>query len=297
MQIENISDTARWMAYVRALESDRPDALFHDPYSRQLAGALGEAIAKDIGDVAMITNGIAVRTAVLDQLILQVVHRDKVDLVLNIGSGLDTRPWRLALPAGLRWMDVDLPAILGHKVGVVRPEHANCRYDALAANILDPSQRAAVFAQCAAVRRVLVVTEGLLVYLKPSVVEALARDLRDQSSCLWWLTDLTGPRALQMLRRVWEPKLRGAKFRFGPADSVEFFARLGWREHSFHSSQEEARRLNRGTRTPLLSRLALMLASNSFREELRRLSGVALLVRDTTLGSGGEGTQPASTAG
>jgi O-methyltransferase involved in polyketide biosynthesis len=194
-------------------------------------------------------------------------------------------------------MDVDLPAILGHKVGVVRPEHANCRYDALAADILDPSHRASVFAQCAAVRRVLVVTEGLLVYLKPSDVEALARDLRDQSSCMWWLTDLTGPRALQMLRRVWEPKLRGAKFRFAPADSVEFFARLGWREHSFHSSQEEARRLNRGTRTPLLSRLALMLASNSFREEFRRLSGVALLVRDTTLASGRGNPQPASPAG
>jgi methyltransferase (TIGR00027 family) len=282
MQIENISDTARWMAYVRAIESDRPDALFHDPYARQLAGASGEAIAKEIGDVEMITNGIAVRTAVLDQLILQMVYRDEVDLVLNIGSGLDTRPWRLGLPAGLRWLDVDLPAILDHKVGIVRPERASCQYDALAANILDRSHRAAVSAHCAAARHVLVVTEGLLVYLKPSQVETLARDFRDRSSCMWWLTDLTGPRALQMLRRVWEPKLRGAEFRFAPADSVGFFARLGWREHSFHSSQEEARRLNRAAPTPWFSRLALMLASNSFREEFRRLSGVALFARDTT---------------
>jgi O-methyltransferase involved in polyketide biosynthesis len=133
----------------------------------------------------------------------------------------------------------------------------------------------------------LVVTEGLLVYLKPAEVEALARDLREKSSCAWWLTDLTGPRALEMLRRVWEPRLRGARFRFAPADSVAFFARLGWREQSFHSSQEEARRLNRSTRTPLLSRLALMLASNSFREEFRRLSGVALLARDTAPAAGG----------
>jgi O-methyltransferase involved in polyketide biosynthesis len=219
---------------------------------------------------------------VLDQLILQMVRLDEVDLVLNIGSGLDTRPWRLDLPAGLRWLDVDLPAILGYKAGILRPEHAHCQYDALAANILDAGQRAGVFAHCAAARHVVVVTEGLLVYLKPSQVEALARDLREKSSCMWWLTDLTGPRALQMLRRVWEVKLRGAQFHFAPADSVEFFARLGWREHSFHSSHEEARRLNRGTRTPLLSRLALMLASRSFREEFRRLSGVALLARDTT---------------
>jgi methyltransferase (TIGR00027 family) len=282
MQIQNISDTARWMAYIRAIESDRPDALFRDPYARELAGTLGAAIAKEIGDLQMIANGIAVRTAVLDQLILQVVERDEVDLVLNIGSGLDTRPWRLGLPAGLRWLDVDLPAILDHKVGIVRPERASCQYDALAADILEGGHRAVVSAHCASARCVLVVTEGLLVYLKPSQVETLARDLRDKSSCMWWLTDLTGPRALQMLRRVWEPKLRGAQFRFAPADSIEFFGRLGWHEHSFHSSHEEARRLNRATRTPWLSRLALMLASEAFREEFRRLSGVALLSRDTT---------------
>ena len=36
MLIENISDTARWMAYVRALESARPDALFHAPFTAVL---------------------------------------------------------------------------------------------------------------------------------------------------------------------------------------------------------------------------------------------------------------------
>ena len=293
MLMENISETARWMAYIRALESDRPDALFRDPYSRELAGALGEAMAREIGDLEMITKGIAVRTAVLDRLILQVIQQEQVDLVMNIGSGLDTRPWRLPLPAGLQWLDVDFPAILGHKAAVLPPEQARCRYDALAANILDTGQRAAVFAHAASFRRVLVVTEGLLVYLKPADVERLARDLREESSSLWWLTDLTGPRALQMLRRVWEPRLRGAQFRFAPADSVAFFARLGWREQSFHSSQEEARRLNRSTRTPLLSRLALMLASNSFREEFRRLSGVALLARDAAAASDRRGPAPA----
>jgi O-methyltransferase involved in polyketide biosynthesis len=38
MPIENISDTARWIAYVGALESARPDALFHDALAQRLAG-------------------------------------------------------------------------------------------------------------------------------------------------------------------------------------------------------------------------------------------------------------------
>lgn len=270
------------MAYVRALESDRSDALFRDPYARQLSGALGEAIARELGDIEMVANGIAVRTAVLDQLILQIVHRDQIDLVVNIASGLDTRPWRLQLPTGLRWMDVDLPPILDHKARILPASGAHCRYEPLPADILDPSHRAAALAHCESARRALVVTEGLLVYLKPHDVKALANDLHRHPSCICWLTDLTGPRALQMLRRVWQPRMGAAEFKFAPADSVAFFGRLGWREHSFHSSQEEARRLNRGTRTPWLSRLALMLAKDSFREEFRRLSGIAVLVRDTT---------------
>ena len=36
--IENISDTARWMAYVCALESARPDALFHVAFAQRVAG-------------------------------------------------------------------------------------------------------------------------------------------------------------------------------------------------------------------------------------------------------------------
>src|SRR5437764_449135 len=39
--ISSVSDTARWVAMYRAMESERPDALFHDPYARRLAGDAG----------------------------------------------------------------------------------------------------------------------------------------------------------------------------------------------------------------------------------------------------------------
>jgi methyltransferase (TIGR00027 family) len=279
MPIQNISDTARWMAYARALEAERPDAIFQDPLSRRLAGETGEAIARAIGDADMIARGIAVRTAVIDELLLQKVARAEVDLILNLAAGLDTRPWRLPLPPTLRWIDVDLPAILKYKSEVVGSERAHCQYETLGADITDSAARARVLEHCGGARRVLVVTEGLLVYLRPAQVAALAQDLHKRSAFMWWLTDLTGPRALEMLRRVWGPKLRGAAFQFGPADSVEFFRKLGWHELLFCSSQVEARRLNRGTAMPLLSRLLLLLSSASRREEFKRLAGVALLAR------------------
>jgi methyltransferase (TIGR00027 family) len=280
MPVENISDTARWMAYVRALESARPDALFHDAFAQRLAGEAGEAIAREIGTVDLIAGSLAVRTAVMDELILETVRQNQVDLVLNLAAGLDARPWRLPLPGGLRWIDVDLPDVLEFKAGVIGPERTRCEYESLPANVLESGARDRVFQRCSGAGRVLVVTEGLLVYLSPAQVRVLARALLQQVSIRWWLTDLTGPRALEMLRREWGPRFPGARFQFGPADSADFFGRLGWREVSFRSMQEEDQRLNRATKAPLLSRLMLWLASDAFREEIRRLSVIALLERD-----------------
>lgn len=219
----------------------------------------------------------------MDELILQTVGGNGVDLVLNLAAGLDTRPWRLSLPFGLRWVDVDLPDILDYKLSIVDTANSTCEYEAIRADITRPDTRAGVIAHHGEAQRALIITEGLLVYLTPAQVSALARDLHRRSTFRWWLTDLVGPRALEMLRRVWGPRLQGAQFRFAPADSAHFFSSLGWREVAFRSSQEEAKRLHRDTPTSLLSRIMLALSAASFREEFRRLSGVALLTRDTTM--------------
>jgi O-methyltransferase involved in polyketide biosynthesis len=218
----------------------------------------------------------------MDELILETVSHNEVDLVLNLAAGLDTRPWRLALPPGLRWVDVDLPDVLEFKAGVIGREPATCEYESLPANILDKDARAGVLQHCSGARRALIVTEGFLVYLSPTQVSTLARDLHAQSSMLWWLTDLTGPRALEMLQRVWGPRFPGAKFQFAPADSADFFRRLNWREVLFRSSQEEDKRFKRAPRTSLLSRVVTWLSPAAFREEMRRLAGIALLTRDLT---------------
>jgi methyltransferase (TIGR00027 family) len=268
------------MAYVRALESQRPDALFHDAFASRLAGEAGEAIAREIGNVEFIAKSIAVRTAVMDELILQTVSRNEVDLVLNLAAGLDTRPWRLALPPGLRWVDVDLPDVLEFKASVIGAEPATCEYESLPANILDTAARAGVLQHCSGAHRALIVTEGFLIYLSPTQVATLARDLHAQPSMMWWLADLTGPRALEMLQWVWGPRFPGAKFQFAPPDSADFFRRLHWREVLFRSSRDEDKRLKRAPKTSLLSRVVLWLSPAAFRAEMRRLSGIALLARD-----------------
>jgi len=65
--ISNVSDTARWVATYRAVESARPDALFHDPLADRLAGDRGRAIVA--AAPRMIRNGwwLVARTKVIER--------------------------------------------------------------------------------------------------------------------------------------------------------------------------------------------------------------------------------------
>jgi O-methyltransferase involved in polyketide biosynthesis len=58
---------------------------------------------------------LVVRICVIDELILRSIEQEGIDTVLNLGAGLDTRPYRLSLPSSLHWIEVDFPAILNYK--------------------------------------------------------------------------------------------------------------------------------------------------------------------------------------
>src|SRR4029077_6576743 len=101
--IRNISDTARWAAVYRARESERPDALFRDPFARRLAGERGEQIAETL-HVAEHAWSWVTRTYLFDQYITEQIQQG-VDLVVNLAAGLDARPYRMALASSLRWVE------------------------------------------------------------------------------------------------------------------------------------------------------------------------------------------------
>jgi methyltransferase (TIGR00027 family) len=277
--IANLSDTALLTAYARAIEAERPDALFKDPYSRRLAGIEGEALANESGAAATIAGAVASRTAVFDELVMKKVRQEGADLIVNLAAGLDTRPWRLDLPADLIWIDADLPDLLAYKTQRMHGLRPRCVYHALDTDLADTSALDRLLARCAIAKKGLVISEGLLVYWTTAQVGALANRLHRETSLAWWVTDLAGPRALAMMERSWGRLLQGSRFQFAPPDSATFFGELGWRETEFRSSQEEARRLGRAPNQPLLGRIVTALASARLREEIRRLSGCAVLAR------------------
>ena len=285
MPIRHISDTARWVAFYRAMESERRDALFVDPWARRLAGTHGETIVRTIPRGQQSAWAMIVRTAVFDEIIMRLV-RDGVDHVINLAAGLDTRPFRLALPPALRWTDVDLPDILAYKQETLAGVQPKCVYDAVATDLIDVDARHALFARLGGdARRALIVTEGLLIYLQPEQVGALADDLHAQPSFHEWLIDIASPWLKKYMDRAWGKTLDagGSRMHFFPENGPKFFRPHGWRMAEFRSSLEEAHRLRREMKLAWLWRFMGRISSAERREAQRMISGVVLLERAGTL--------------
>ncbi len=185
-----MSDTALLIAGCRAIETERPDALLLDPFARRLAGERGRAMFREVPHPEIMGFGIAIRTRFVDELLLEAIASAGLETVVSLGAGLDTRPWRLELPPELRWVEVDFPAVLDYKEGLLAEERARCRRERLTADLNDPAQRRAVF-QALGPSPALLITEGLLMYLPSATVSAIAAEARSESGITHWISEIT----------------------------------------------------------------------------------------------------------
>lgn len=107
--LQDVADTAFWVATYRARETERPDALFRDPLAAKLAGDRGSRIDKRMNDARYVSWSVIIRTRIIDSFIEKLLS-EGVDMVVNIGAGLDTRPYRMELPPELQWVEREQPA-------------------------------------------------------------------------------------------------------------------------------------------------------------------------------------------
>lgn len=245
--VREISDTALWVAVYRARESERPDAAFHDPYARVLAGERGERLAKSMTFSEQNEWSFLGRTYLFDKYIRQEVENG-TDLVLNLACGLDTRPYRMDLPRELNWIEVDLPELLQYKEAILEKADAKpvCNFVRIALDLSNVDARRTLFEQLAEEhQRVLVVTEGLLVYLSRDENAALAADLAAQPTFHRWLIDMSSPGLLKLLQSQVGAQLSAAPLKFGPEEGLAFYEAHGWKRRAVESMAEGAQAIGR----------------------------------------------------
>ena len=274
--IRSIADTARWAAVFRARESERRDALFRDPLAGRLAGELGQRIADEVPGGTSHSWAWVVRTYLFDQFIAQQIEQG-VDMVVNLAAGLDARPYRMAVPPALKWIEVDLPDLIDYKESVIGGEQPGCVLERVRLDLADTNARRVLFDRLGREsRKALVVTEGLLIYLTPEEVGLLAEDLARTASFQSWVLELSSPGLLKILQQQLGPGLSqsGAAFKFGPEEGPGFFIDHGWKAAEVRSMLKSAARVKR--LSPWLWLLSLLPESTGVQGS-RPWSGVALL--------------------
>ena len=276
--IRDITDTARWVAAIRAQETERPKPLFRDPFARRLAGERGEAIAAEMAGRVRADWPMPIRTYAFDSLIREHVASGG-DAVVNLAAGLDARPYRMDLPSSLRWIEVDLPAMIDYKESVLASETPRCALRRVRLDLSNREARRAVFADLGREgQNMLILTEGLLIYLDPQRVTELSEDLAAQPSFRGWVIDLVSPGLRLMLMRQFGSKLEEGQvpFRFGPEEGPGFFAPQGWHSMRVMSLFKTAAKLHR---LPAWMRLFALLPESNGRQGKRPWGAVCLLTK------------------
>ncbi|MDV7220824.1 class I SAM-dependent methyltransferase [Streptomyces prunicolor] len=252
--------TAVGVARVRALETERENALFRDPLAQAFAAAGGmwpaspplpddEAARRRRLAVAF---SIVIRTKFLDDL-LQQAAASGVRQVVLLGAGMDSRAFRMDWPEGTRLFEVDTAAPLDFKASVLRQERAIARCEritvavdlredwpgALAAAGHDPSVPTAWIA------------EGLLIYLPEDAVELLLARIGAQSAAGSRMGLTLGSRGV--IERFGADAVPGSAASMWlsemPDDPVGWLAGHGWEAES-HTLRERAVAYGRPISTP-----------------------------------------------
>jgi methyltransferase (TIGR00027 family) len=263
------------------VETQRPDALFHDPLAAVLAGDRGKNIADAMPRSFMTAWAVVMRTCIIDDHI-RLAIAEGADAVLNLGAGLDTRPYRIDLPASFIWTEADFPHIIDYKEKTLAHEVPRCQLTRVQCDLANPTDRRQVLADAnARAKKLLVLTEGVVPYLSIEDAGSLADDLRKLDHAKYWLVDYFSPQLLKYRRRLMQKKLENAPFKFAPEDWLGFFRSHGWRCREIRYLADEADRLGRQIKMPPLAQLITSMRwvfmSKARRESFKKFAGYVLL--------------------
>jgi methyltransferase (TIGR00027 family) len=241
--------TAQFTAKARAIESQRANALFHDPWADLFAGRAGEAwLARQRSDYPGLP--LILRTRFFDDFFAERMGDASLRQVVLVGAGYDTRAYRLAWPEGTRLYEIDQPAVLARKEGLLQRAGATPRCERVAIGVDLASNWAALLlaAGFTPERRSIWLLEGLLMYLTQAQAEATLNALTQVASQDSWVgMDLLNSATLSSpwtKERVAWLAQRGMPWQFGIDDPRAWLAPLQWDAYGV-TPEEVGRRLER----------------------------------------------------
>ncbi|WP_190092795.1 class I SAM-dependent methyltransferase [Streptomyces melanogenes] len=259
VQPSGVWATSVGVARVRALESERENALFRDPLAQAFATAGGQGTSSTpLPDEAAhlrrlaVSYSIVIRTKFLDDL-LQQACASGVRQVVLLGAGMDSRAFRMDWPEGTRLFEVDTAAPLDFKASVLRQERAvaRCERIPVAVDLREDWRAALVAAGHDPTVPTVWIAEGLLIYLPEEAVELLLARISAHSAPGSRMGLTLSPRGvIERFRADAAPGSAASMWLSEmPDDPIGWLAGHGW-EATSHTLRERAAAYGRPITTP-----------------------------------------------
>ena len=183
------------MLYLRACESRLAHPVLGDHFAAQDVARIDYDFRRIHRRARPAFNqfGVALRSAQFDAWITDYLNGHPDAVVLHLGCGLHSRPFRMAAAESVRWFDVDLPQVIALRRQLYSESET---YRMVGSSVTDPGW----LDELPAGGPVLIVAEGLLMYLTPADVTKLLHRLVDRFDTGELLADLLSVWALRLSR-------------------------------------------------------------------------------------------------
>lgn len=210
-KLTGVPETMLLALYHRALETQRPDRLFADPFAVSFVERIDHDFAK-FDDWRMQWT-IPVRTWLIDTAVREFLERSPGATVVTLGAGLCTRALRLD-NRGAQWFSVDLECVRPFWQSLIGD---SARNHFVTGEVTDFSWIDQVVG---AVRDgpVLVVAEGLFQYLPEASVKEIVLTIRDRLPGAELVLDAFGDFTVENTRLNHTVAATGSVFRWGLND-------------------------------------------------------------------------------
>jgi O-methyltransferase involved in polyketide biosynthesis len=197
----------------KATESRRPNPIFHDEKAQEIIERVDYDFAR-LNTPRKTTLTLCIRANKLDDYTRAFLSAHPQSVIVHLGCGLDSRCLRVS-HVGAEWYDLDMPDVIELRRKFY-PESAT--YHLISSSVTDLCWTELAPAHG---RPVLVIAEGLLMYLSEAQVKALILKLREVYPGCELACDVVSKFTAQRVGRHQSLKQTGAVIQWGIDDARE----------------------------------------------------------------------------
>jgi methyltransferase (TIGR00027 family) len=247
-ELDAVGGTSLWVAAGRAIETERTDALFHDPFARELAGEEGLASFRQSEEMSPHSTPIVpVRTRYFDDVLLAATAGGVRQIVI-LAAGMDARAYRIDWPEGTTVYEIDRGPVLERKGATLSKATPRALRRAIVCDLAEDWITPLTAAGFDRARPAAWLIEGITLYLEEADLRALLARVDALSARGSVATcDVVGTsllRAPSMKPTVDFMAAQGSPWRFGTDTPEALFTPLGW-EVEAETMSEVGTRLGR----------------------------------------------------